>query len=991
MSHLRACLVLAASLLVGVVSAGPAAAVSPSIVISEVYGGGGNSGATYRNDFIELFNRGTSAVSVTGWSVQYASATGTTWQVTNLSGSIAPGQYYLVQEAQGAGGTTNLPTPDATGTIAMSGTAGKVALVNTTAALTGSCPTGTFDLVGFGTTANCFEGSGPAPAPSNTNSDQRASGGCTETDQNAADFAVAAAAPQNTAAALAPCGGGGGGTTLSINDATVTEGNTATTTATFTVTLSAAAPAGGVTFDIATQDGTATAGSDYVARSLTAQTIPAGSTTSTFDVTVNGDTTYEPNETFLVNVTNVVGATVSDGQGQGTITNDDAPPTVAIHTVQGSTHLSPLAGMAVTIEGVVTALRSNGFYMQDPLPDADVATSEAIFVFTSTIPATSVGNSVRVSGTVAEFRPGGGTSANLTTTEITGPTVTTLSSGNPLPAPTTVGPTGTRTPPAEIIEDDATGDVETSGVFDPAADGIDFYESLEAMLVQVNNPVAVGPTNRFGEIPVLAEDGAGQGVRTARGGIVIRPTDFNPERIILDDGLTGVSTPAANVGDHFSSSVTAVVDYGFGNFKFLLTATPTVVAGSLAPETTAATLGGHVSIATFNVENLDPGDGAAKFNALAGLVVNNLKSPDIVALEEIQDNNGPTNDAVVDASTTYSTLITAIQTAGGPTYQFRQIDPVDDQDGGEPGGNIRVGFIFRTDRGLAFVDRPGGTSTAANTVMPNGDLAFSPGRIDPTNAAFANSRKPLAAEFTFAGQRLYLIANHFNSKGGDQPLFGHFQPPVRSSETQRHQQATIVANFVSQIETSEPNAQVIVLGDINDFEFSQTVTILEGGGLTTMMDTLPQSERYSYVFDGNSQSLDQILVSNPILFRSPIYDVVHVNAEFASQVSDHDPQVLQYDPTSAPTAVEDRSLAAVQAGRTVLLRWRTGSTARVLGFNVYRSTGKARVRLNRSLIAVRGSSYAWRDRRPARTAARYWLQVVHLDGSRTWRGPGRAR
>ncbi|MBA2383242.1 MAG: hypothetical protein H0V68_01055, partial [Actinobacteria bacterium] len=544
---------------------------------------------------------------------------------------------------------------------------------------------------------------------------------------------------------------GGGGVTLSINDATVTEGNAATTTASFTITLSAPAPAGGVTFDIATQDGTAAAGSDYVARSLTGQTIAAGSTTSTFDVTVNGDTTYEPNETFLVNVTNVSGATVADGQGQGTITNDDAPPTVAIHTVQGSTHLSPLSGQTVTVEGIVTAIRSNGFYVQeqDAEVDADTATSEGIFVFTSSAPTVTVGHSVSVTGSVVEFRPGGsGGAANLTTTELTTPTIVVNSTGNALPGGTVVG-SGGRVPPTEVIEDDATGDVETSGVFDPASDGIDFYESLEAMFVRVNDPVAVGPRSDFGEIAVLADDGAGQGVRTARGGIVIRPTDFNPERIILDDGLTGVSTPAANVGDHLSSPVTAVVDYGFGNFKFLLTTTPTVVAGSLAPETTAATLGGHVSIATFNVENLDPTDAQSKFDALAAEIVANLKAPDVVALEEIQDNDGPGNTAtstVVAADQTYNKLIAAIdaQTADpGPTYQFRQIDPVDDQDGGEPGGNIRVGFIFRTDRGLAFVDRPGGTSTAANTVLSNGDLAFSPGRIAPTNSAFDNSRKPL--------------------------------------------------------------------------------------------------------------------------------------------------------------------------------------------------------------------------------------------------------
>ena len=164
-------------------------AISNSIVISQIYGGGGNTGSTYTNDFIELFNRSASPVDVTGMSVQYSSAAGTTWQVTNLSGTIAPGGYYLVQEAVGTGGTTNLPTPDATGTIAMSATAGKVALVGNTTALAGACPVGgtIIDFLGFGPTATCFEAA-PTAGLSNTTAALRAANGCTETDNNATDF-----------------------------------------------------------------------------------------------------------------------------------------------------------------------------------------------------------------------------------------------------------------------------------------------------------------------------------------------------------------------------------------------------------------------------------------------------------------------------------------------------------------------------------------------------------------------------------------------------------------------------------------------------------------------------------------------------------------------------------------------------------------------------------------------------------------------------------
>ena len=183
----------------------PLAHAASDVVISQVYGGGGNSGAVYKNDFIELFNRGTATVSLAGWSVQYASASGTSWSVTALSGSIAPGQYYLVQEAAGTGGTTSLPTPvNATGSISMSATAGKVALVASTAALSGSCPAGVIDFVGFGG-ANCFEGAGPTATLSNTTAALRASSGCNDSDSNSADFATGAAAPRNSATAPHAC------------------------------------------------------------------------------------------------------------------------------------------------------------------------------------------------------------------------------------------------------------------------------------------------------------------------------------------------------------------------------------------------------------------------------------------------------------------------------------------------------------------------------------------------------------------------------------------------------------------------------------------------------------------------------------------------------------------------------------------------------------------------------------------------------------------
>lgn len=614
--------------------------------------------------------------------------------------------------------------------------------------------------------------------------------------------------------------------------------------------------------------------------------------------------------------------------------NFSTPGLIPIHDIQGASHISPLNGQTLTtVPAIVTALRTTGttrgFYIQDLNPDTNEATSEGLFVFTgsSSNPSTlvSVGDVVQVSGRVSEYRSA---DYNLTITELVAPfTVKKLSSGNPLPAPLVIG-AGGRTPPMMVIEDDATGDVETSGVFDPANDGIDFYESLESMLVQVNDAVAVGPTSDFGsnrEIPVVVDNGAAADVRTARGGLVIRATDFNPERIIFNDWiLGGAGLPSVNVGDSYPGPTVGVIDYSFSNYKMQVISLPPFSNNDLQQE--AATTAGvnQLAIASFNAENLAPTDPPAKYASEAELIVNHLRAPDIIATEEIQDNNGVTNDGTVDASATWSKLITAIQTAGGPTYQYCQIDPLDDQDGGMPGGNIRQGFLFRSDRGLSFIDHPGAEATTANAVLGSGastQLQYSPGRIDPMNAAFNTSRKPLAAEFMFNGHHLYVIANHFITKSGDNPLFGRYQPPILSSEVQRCLQAQVEHDFVQAIVTADPNADVVVLGDLNDYEFSATASILKGatGILTNLIDSLPQDERYTYVYEGNSETLDHTFLSNDLFNTRPYtYDIVHVNSEFAMQASDHEPQVTLIT-LNDPPAVDAGGPYSVVEGASVTL------------------------------------------------------------------------
>ena len=855
------------------------------VVISQVYGGGGNSGAPLTNDFIELHNVSSAPIALDGWSVQYASATGNSWQVTNLSGTLQPGHYYLVQEAIGANtSATPLPTPEATGTIPMSATTGKVALLSSTSALTcASAATCTstqlaqiVDIVGYGPTASFSEGS-PAPVLTNSTADLRGDSGCTDTSSNASDFATGSPTPRNSAAMAFTCSG-----TVNLP---VTPNCPASVAATVGVGTSANLSAND-------PDG-------FVASAVITSTAVSG-------ISLNGVT---PGPTLTAQL--LVDSTVATGTYPVAVrfTNSDAQPQTAscsisvsvtpsamnarIHDIQGAAHISPLNGKAVSqVPGIVTAVRSNGFNLQDPQPDSDPATSEALFVFTNTAPTVQVGDSVIVGGTVAEFRPGNDPT-NLTQTEIDSPAITIVSTGNALPPPVILG-AGGRAIPSGAVDASAPGNVETGGAFNPAVNAIDFYESLEGMRVQFNNAVVVGPTNKFGEIPVVADNAGAAALRSARGGLMLTPASVNPQRLILAGTLT--PTPDVSVGATFAS-ITAIVDYSFGDFKFDITA-PIIAGGTqVTPETTAITgTPSRLTVGSFNVENLSPKDPATKFAALAQEIVHNVGSPDILALMEIQDNSGPTSDGVVSASNTFATLIAAIQAAGGPTYQFRSIDPVDGQDGGQPGGNIRVAFVFNPAR-VSFVDRTGGGATVNTTVVAGPHLSASPGRILDTNGtgAFDHSRKPLAGEFTFNGHTLFVIANHLVAKDQDDPLFGPHQPPAAVSQTQRHLQAQILNTFVSGILTQDANASVVLLGDLNDFEFSDSLSILESGGvLVDTVESLPVNERYTYVFEGNSQVLDHILLSSALnSFANPELDILHINAEFADQTSDHDPDVVR--------------------------------------------------------------------------------------------------
>ncbi len=897
--HVLGGLALAVVLLAITVPAG-ANVGGTGLVISQVYGGAGCGTAgcsTYKNDYIEVYNPTPNDVPLSGYSVQYASALGTSWQTTALTGTLASGRYYLVQEAVGANGVNPLPAADATGTIAMAAAAAKVALVNGTTALSGACPTaGVVDFVGYGTTPDCFEGAGRAPAPSTTNAVFRASDGCTDTDNNAADFSAAAASPRNTLSPLHFCS-----TTtpsLSVNDVTVSEGNSGTTTFTFTVSLSSPAGAGGVTFDIATGNGgSATAPGDYTAKSLTSQTIPKDSSTYTFDVLVNGDTDIEPDETFLVDVTNVTGATVADGQGQGTIVNDDVAacgtPYTAIHTIQGSGLAAPSPG-TVTTEGVVVGdfegtAANSGFFLQEPNADADPATSEGIFVFTGNANTVSVGDRVRVTGFAHErFNQTSLNGSSSNTDPVTN--ILVCSTGNSLPAATDV------TLPFE------------NG---------DFPERYEGMLVRFPQSLVIAEYfnyDRFGEI-VLANPLNGES-RPFSGTAVDAPgTAANARtaanvlsRITLDDNQSAQNPPflrhpngnqftLANLfrgGDHVQNTV-GVLGFDFSLYRVFPTGPADYTSTNPRPAAPEP-VGGSLRVAAMNTLNFfvtldttasDTGPGPCGGNA-------NL------------DCRGADADQPDEFNRQRTKLLAALTGLNGDIIGLNElentpgVEPLQSIVDGMPGYDyIHTGTIGTDAIKVGLIYRPA-------VVTPVGAYKLLTSAVDP-RFIDTKSRPSLAQTFEVnaTGARFTVVVNHFKSKGsncndvGDPDLL---DGQGNCSQTRRAAAEALV-DWLATDPTASNDPDFLIVGDLNSYAMEDTLTEIKAGSddvagtsddFTNLIAKYHGPFAYSYTFDGQAGYLDHSLASSSLVGQVTGAADWHINSD--------EPDILDYDTSFKPPA-----------------------------------------------------------------------------------------
>ncbi|MCA6109806.1 Ig-like domain-containing protein [Bradyrhizobium cenepequi] len=731
---------------------------------------------------------------------------------------------------------------------------------------------------------------------------------------------------------------------IAATDANKGEGSAGTTPFTFTVTRTN--PTGDATVDWSvTGPGGANQadGADFSGATSGKLTFTGTETSKTITINVAGDLAVEPNETFTVTLSNASpGSVITTASAAASIQNDDVPLT-AIFAIQGSGHLSQLAGQTISTTGVVTAVDTNGsrgFYIQDPNGDGNAATSDGIFVFLPNGELPEVGHLVRVSGTVQEFTPSDAAVGSFSTTEISSVTNVTDLGDGPDIAPVQIGGPGGLVPPTESL-----------------IAGSNFFESLEGMLVTVKDAQATGPTNSFGEIFSVVDNdsdpanGTLATGQTDRGNLLLTPGasdfgdtntsggDFNPERVQIDDDngiLPGFSSPLVNVGAQLGD-VTGIVNYDFGNYQVVATQAYGVTAPSTLTKETGTLSGDadHLLVASYNAENLDPGDGAARFATIADQILHNLNAPDVVALQEVQDGSGPTNDGVTSADATLQMLVDALNAAAPAGVHYAYIDNPfigDDTNGGEPGGNIRTAFLYRTDR-VDFA------SDSLRTIGADGSAvttSYVDQQTNPDNPFF-DSRPPLVATFNFHGEAVTVVDNHFTSKGGSAPLLGSDQPPFDAGEVQRAAQAQAVNTFIDNLLSSDAQAKVIVAGDLNEFQFEEPMAVLKGtatisnydvpgtdpfdavadytpGGtaiLNDLQDLLPANERYDYVFEGNSETLDHVFVSDALSDVAQ-FDVVRINAEFADQTSDHDPLLARFaiPLNDAPVAADDVATTA---------------------------------------------------------------------------------
>lgn len=866
-------LTVLAALLAGL--AAPAFATPGDVVISQVYGGAGSGGALWNRDFIELFNRSGGPVSLKGWSVQYQSATGTTWQATALPDvSLQPGQYFLVT-GQGAATGSDVGVADQAGGLSLSATTGKVALASVAKPMATPEGEAVVDMVGFGT-ANRYE-TAVAPAPSIVNSIQRAELGCVDTDNNALDFTAApVAGPRRSTSPLNSCNAGPVVQPIVLNcpaSVQAEQGQGA-------VVALSASDADSIVNSAAIESGA-------VPGIVLTGFVPAGATGGSANATLSvGASVAAGNYPLRVTFAN------NDGQNASCNIAVSVAGQLTIPQIQGSGPTSAYNNTVQTTQGVITAKVGSGFFLQDRNGDGDPATSDAIFVFGSA-GAANVGDQVRITGTVTEYKPSGATRTYTEFKDLTN--VTKLGSGY------SIAPTNVEMPNADLAR-------------------------FEGMLVRFTTPLTVNgnaylgdrgelslsygrreiPTNRYPagspEAKALAQENAANMI-VLDDGIFVAPTTIP---YLADDGTV-------RTGDTVTD-LTGVLDFGAiggGGAAFKVQPTVTPVFSRTNERLPAPLLAaGNVKVASANVlnffttftngddawgrtgqgctiggttraSNCRGADNMAEFVRQRDKIVESLSAvnADVVGLMEIQNNGDIAASYLVDQ-------LNAKMGAG--TY--------------------------------AVVPKPAATGTDAIRVA----MIYKPAAVSLAGAALSdgdavNNRPPMAQTFKAAngGGRFSLVVNHLKSKGSCGGASGGDSDRGDGqgcwNATRVEQAARLRDYFLPQVVAAANDPDVLVVGDMNAYGMEDPIRLLNAAGYVNEIERFvrPTGIPYSYVFGAESGYLDHALASTSLSAQVAGVTEWHNNADEpdaidynlndtaedpyvknAYRASDHDPVVV---------------------------------------------------------------------------------------------------
>ncbi len=521
-------------------------------------------------------------------------------------------------------------------------------------------------------------------------------------------------------------------------------------------------------------------------------------------------------------------------------------PVRALSEVRGDGFESPLVGQRVRTRGVVTAAHKAGFFLV-PEGAAPGAVTGGIQVRTKA--HVRPGDVVEVDGQVHE-RKKADAPYDRSVVELVEAKAQVVGKTEPPPALAL-----TETVPADRKE------------------AVEFWRQRLGQRVKVGPATALAPSNPFGDLVVLPQGWEPAGAtRTARGGVLMPDGEFNHQHVGLK--LPRGAAASVAVGDQVNGTE-GVVIYRSGGFQVELSEAPSVTKAptSPAPVSPLAPEPGKMVVANVNALNLHPGE-TKRAAALADRIVNGLLSPDVIALQEIQDNDGPAATGTTAADKTYGMLIDKIQQAGGPRYAWFDIPPQNGQDGGQPGGNIRNGFLYREDR----------------VKLDEESVA----RIGEGNPAFDGTRKSLAAVFEMEGRRLLVVNNHLSSRRGSSPWTADVEVPVVGKAEARQAQAEAVRAFVDAARTKESGLDAVMIGDMNDGHRSPAVERLTRGGFDDITLKVPPADRFDYNYRGTLQTL-QPVVGSPGLAQRTEAAFLHNSVYEGVKDSDHDPVVVRID------------------------------------------------------------------------------------------------